>query len=405
MSTIRLFEQNAYIKEFPAKVLNLRTEEGKQLIQLDQTGFFPTGGGQGCDLGFINDCPVLEVFEMDGVIYHAVLNFGNLVPGDSIIGTIDWPRRFKNMQRHCGEHILSGIFFREFGGVNRGFHMGEDYMTIDISLEGIPVVESITWEMAMKAEQLANQAIWENLPVSTRHFENRKQAELLPLRKPLALDENITIVCVGSIENPSDCVACCGTHPKSAGEVGLIKILKIENHKGMFRVYFKAGEEALTDYRDKHDILTKLNNKYSSNTFDLLEKMQVQEEKVKAIKTQLHQIKQVVMREAQKELEQRLHSSENILVKQFEALGLEDLLQLGRSVTPSIPKLLLIVCPEESTVLLFSNGKSADCGKLVKETASIYNGKGGGNNTQARAIFPKAENIPTYVDLLEKHLR
>jgi alanyl-tRNA synthetase len=405
METIRLFQEDVYKKIFTATVTSLVTIESRNIITLDQTAFFPGGGGQSCDLGKIGELSVLEVFEKNGEIFHVVSTSSNYKTGDKVACEIDWPRRFSNMQRHCGEHILSGIFFREYGGVNKGFHMGEEYMTIDISLEEDINFTEITWEMAINVENLSNMVIWENTPVVTRCFKSAEEASKLPLRKALAINEDITIVCVGNIENPSDCVACCGTHPAFAGEVGLIKILKVEVNKGMYRIQFKAGAEALSDFQGKHEIITKLNNKYSANTFDLLEKVLIQEEKNKAVRNQLNVFRQLLLKERTQEVEIALASSQGVTVVNFEALKIDDLLQLGRSVINKIPKLLLIISQEESTILFFSNGKTIDCGKLVKETAYIYNGKGGGNETQARAILPKAENIPTYIDLLEKHLR
>lgn len=405
MNTVKLFQENVYLTNFSATIEKILPQDETNLLVLDQTAFFPIGGGQNWDLGTINQVAVSEVFEKDGLIFHRVPKQEAFKEGDFVLCCIDWPHRFKNMQSHCGEHILSGVFFKEYGGVNRGFHMSEASMTIDISLEENPNFTSVTWDMALHAEKLANQIIWKNVPVITRHFDSQEEASKLPLRKALALEEDITIVCVGSIENPSDCVACCGTHPKSAGEVGLIKILKVENNKGMFRIYFKAGEDAFSDYQEKHEIITKLNIKYSASTIDLLEKIAVQEEKNKEFRSQLNLLKQILMKERLHEIETALAASSNMVSLHFEGLKIDDLLKLGRSVSNKISKLLLLTLLEESTVLLFSNGKTVDCGKLVKDTAHIYNGKGGGNDTQARAIFPKAENIPTYIDLIEKHLR
>lgn len=405
MNTTKLYQSDPYIKTFSSRIQQLDFDGENTRIVLEETAFFPVGGGQSCDLGTINNLQVSSVFEEEGILYHQVPGRVTLNPGDLVSCHLDWPRRFQNMQRHCGEHILSGMFFKAYGGVNRGFHMGEDYMTIDISLEENPDFNAITWEMALHVERLANQAIWENLPVITRHYENQSLAAQLPLRKALTIDQDITVVCVGSVENPADCVACCGTHPKNAGEVGLIKILKVESNKGMFRVYFKAGEEAFQDYQEKHEIITSLNNKYSASTVDLLEKIAVQDEKNKAFRNQLNTYKQLILKERTLETDAALTGSKELVAMNFEALRVEELLQIGRAVSSPIPKLLLLISPEESTVLFFSNGKTVDCGKLVNETASIYNGKGGGNEKQARAIFPKAENIPTYIDLIEKHLR
>ena len=411
MKTERLFKEDVYMKEAEAAVTSLtETKEDRAAVTLDRTIFFPTGGGQSCDRGTIAGFPVIDVYEdekADDIIHvldcrpsefeHAASPVGKLLKL-----SLDWEHRFDNMQRHCGEHILSGMFYREYGGVNRGFHMGDQYMTIDISLEAKPEFTAITWEMAKHAEECANEAIWQNQPVITRHFDTKKEAENLPLRKALALEKDITIVCVGSVENPADCVACCGTHPATAGQVGLIKIFKVEPNKGMFRIYFEAGKRAFLKYQQELDTLTALSNSLSAGTDDVLSKYHAQVEKNKESRNQLHFLKkEVIMREAA-DIAEALEKGEN--VRRYHILSLDDLTVLAREVSPYAKKIVFLVHEPSYTVFLASDG-SVDCGKLVKDNAQIYGGKGGGNKTTARAIFTKEEYVDTFIDLIEKHLR
>lgn len=406
--TKKLYQQDVYLKNCTACVLSAKED----LVVLDQTVFFPTGGGQSCDLGTINGLPVTEVFEQDHLVYHRLDQPADFQEGSQVSCSIDWPRRFDNMQRHCGEHILSGICYQLFGGVNRGFHMGQDYMTIDISLEADPSVTEITWEMAKKAELAANEVIWSNAPVTTRRFDTRQEAEQMPLRKALAIDEEISIVCVGDVKNAADCVACCGTHPASAGQVGLVKLYKVEHYKGMFRIYFEAGKRALLDYDRKHDLITHLGNHFSAGPDDLSDKIKVREEKAKLVKNELHTLRESVIHARIEAIREDLHDFQagssaekgSILVYEYKDLKTDDLLKIGRPLIKEIQKLLIILSESDHTALLFSDG-TVDCGKLVKENASIYNGKGGGNATSARAIFPKREGLDTFIDLIEKHLR
>lgn len=403
MNTIKLYQQDVYLQTCTSQI----TSMDQDLVVLDQTVFFPIGGGQSCDTGTVNSIPVTEVYEQDHVIYHKVADADQFQVGQKVTCQIDWSRRFDNMQRHCGEHILSGIFFGEYGGVNRGFHMGEDYMTIDINLEEDPAVQEITREMAEKAERKANEVVWSNAPVSVFHFDTHDQAAQMPLRKALAIDEEISVVCVGDINNASDCVACCGTHPSTAGQVGLIKIYKVEHYKGMFRIYFEAGKRAFMDYSQKHQLIQTLGKQYSAGTDDLLDKIKSRQAKNKEVKQELYELKQAVIKERTARLLVKLQDAhgQTVVTEEYSDLKVDDSLTIGRALIPEIKKLLFIVCPKESTILLLSNGKSTDCGKLVKENASIYNGKGGGNATSARAIFPKPEYLDTFMDLIEKPLR
>lgn len=428
MYTLRLYQQDVYLKECDSIVLDIigdldhmkelggKAEKNTACLVLDQTVFFPEGGGQPCDTGFINGYPVVYVFERDSVVYHQVavpasnaMDFFNAgepkAPGTGVHCQIDWNRRFLHMQMHCGEHILSGMFYQEYGGVNRGFHMGADYMTLDISLEERPEYTEFTPEMVSRVELLANKAIWANVSVTTRRFDTKAEAEGLPLRKKLTIEKDISIVCVGSVENPADCVACCGTHPASSGQVGLVKITRMEHYKGMFRFYVKAGLPAFEDYCLKHDIVSALAAKHSSEPAQLLEKVKAQDEKNGAVRKELYDLKKSVIAQYAEELRLAYENgASHIVTRTYENLGSEDVQTLGRRIADSIGGLLILIAAREHTAILFSQG-TPDCGKLVRENASIYQGKGGGNNTCARAIFNSKENLDTYLDLIEKHLR
>ena len=402
MNTKKLYKEDVYLCKCDAIVKKV---DGDDVI-LDQTVFFPEGGGQSCDLGTISNFEVSDVQESYQQVIHKVPG-NNFKVGDNVTCEINWDHRFDNMQRHCGEHIMSGMWFREYGGINRGFHMGDNYMTVDISLEEDPKYTEITWEMAQHIEDCTNEAIWQNLPVITRHFDTQKEAKNLPLRKALTLKEDITIVAVGDINNPSDCVACCGTHPQTSGQVGLLKIYKVEKNKGMFRIYFEAGKRAMDDYDTKHDIINIIGNKYSAGTDDLVKKLDAQEDRYKELKQTHTRLRNSVIAIRQNEILRTLEDCDcanEILLYRYDDMLIDDLLNIGRPLMDRVNKLLLIADDNSNTLLLFSNG-DIDCGKLVKENASIYQGKGGGNKNNARAIFPNKDNMNIFIDLIEKHLR
>ena len=160
MHTNRLFRENVYLRECDASIRSVSTREGKVLITLDQTIFFPTGGGQRCDLGTINDFAVVDVYEYEDDIFHCVACAPDaLRVGDSVHLTLDWARRFDNMQRHCGEHILSGTLHRLFGAENVGFHIGTPYVRMDTSIP-------LTAAQLAEAEAEEKQIPLEKKPVS-----------------------------------------------------------------------------------------------------------------------------------------------------------------------------------------------------------------------------------------------
>lgn len=414
MRTIRLFKEDVYKKEASAKITSVAERDGKTIVTLDRTIFFPTGGGQTCDLGTIAGIPVADVYEYEDEIYHQLSDSDDttaarpaLAAGDEVTLKLDWAHRFDNMQRHCGEHILTGIFYREWGGTNRGFHMGDDYMTIDIALKEEARVNSLTWEMCLEAERLTNEVITADLPMITRHFDTFEEASKEPMRKKLTVERDITLVGIGKPEYDWGCVACCGTHPATTGQVGLVKIFKLEHNKGMYRIYFEAGRRAFEKYQQQFEALNTLCGKLSAGTDDVLDKFLSLQEKNKEVRNQLHFLKKdVLAKEAESILAELSASDEPALpVRKYSLLTLDDLVSLSREIGPAVKKIYFLVHEPSHTVLLVSDGKKTDCGKLVKENASIYNGKGGGNQTMARAIFTKDEYVDTFIDLIEKHLR
>ena len=400
IKTERIFKQDVYAKEAEAVITGIIHEGDKTALTLDRTIFFPEGGGQSADKGKIGRYSLIDCQERDNDIYHYVDepdgNF-DLTEGGTVKLELDWEHRFDNMQRHCGEHILTGIFDREYGGVNRGFHMGDDYMTVDISMEKDPNYKTVTWEMCQNAELLANELIWQDEPMLVRHFDTYEDAKDEPMRKPLTIKEDISLVGIGSRENGWSCVMCCGTHPSTCGQVGMIKIFKVEPNKGMYRIYFEAGRRAFLKYQEEMNTMHLLARRLSSGENDMVEKYDAQADKQKEKNNRLYQLtKEVLHREASD-----IVSGD---VKKYEILSLDDIVTMTKELTDRIEKICFLVHVPSNTVFLVSNGK-VDCGKLVKENAGIYNGKGGGSPTVARAIFNKAEYVDVFIDLIQKHLR
>lgn len=408
MLTERLYQKNVYQKTAGATVRSAEGKDGKTIVCLDRTIFFPTGGGQSCDTGTLDGFAVSEVYEYEDDIYHVISSpdagpaLETLTAGREVALAIDWNRRFDNMQRHCGEHILSGIFFDLCGGVNRGFHMGDAYMTIDISLEEDPSITTLTWDMAEEAEARTNQVIWQNLPVVTRRFATREEAEGLPLRKRLSIDRDISIVSIGSTDHPTDCVACCGTHPSHTGQVGLLKIYKVEANKGMFRIYFEAGQRAFRHYQQHFHTLTALGRELSAGADDVLPKYLAQQQRQRDTRDRLYHLTQAeIEREAQA---LRLLPGEQLAIGRFSILTVEDLQDLSKRLAGSMPRLLVLVQEQEHTVLLFSEEDTISCGQLVKQYAQPWGGKGGGSPKAARAKFSDATSVEQFLTALQTAL-
>lgn len=232
MPTRKLFYEDSHLSAFSARVLSC--EEGKNgwIITLDATAFYPEGGGQPGDTGVLGPVRVLDTHQKDDTVLH--LCDGPLEAGQTVEGTIDYGPRFQRMQQHSGEHIVSGILHRRYGCHNTGFHMGGDgIVTVDFDV-AFPEAD------LPEVEAEANGAVWQDLPVRCWYPE---QSELpaIPYRTKKPLPWPVRLVEIPGF----DTCACCGTHVKRTGEIGLIKLLGMVNFRGGVRMEMACGGAAL----------------------------------------------------------------------------------------------------------------------------------------------------------------
>ncbi|NMA93710.1 MAG: hypothetical protein GX975_03505 [Clostridiales bacterium] len=405
MATEKLFQNDAYLKEMHAEVTAVRMHGGRMQIALDRSVFFPEGGGQPADQGFLDGIKVVDVQEDadSGDIWHILEKEGDFKPGQRVCGRIDWDRRFDHMQMHCGEHILSGRFHELFGVENRGFHMGSDYMTIDMAApEGRPLTD----EQIREAEIASNEIIWENLPVRILRCENREDAERLPLRKLADFVEgDVSVVLIGDEESPADCCACCGTHPLQTGSVGLISVLKAETYKGMTRLTIKAGRFALEEYMLRSDAASALAKKYSCELAELIERDKINDVKNEEIRRELAELRSAIAKKEEEKLREALDSGSGTFEAfTYELQSANDLQAMASRLKDSLVAPLALLSERDCTVVIASPGEP-DAGKLVGNFAKLFAGKGGGNRQIARAIFQSSEDAKKFIDQLKEELR
>lgn len=230
MQTRKLFYEDCHLRRFTAQVLDCRETERGWTVVLDQTAFYPEGGGQACDLGSIDSVNVLDVQESGEQILHFC--DGKLEIGSTVTGQINWARRFDLMQQHAGEHIVSGLVHSTLGHHNVGFHVGSDRMEIDFD-------GPITPEQLALIERKANEAVWANLPIVC-FYPSREELPNTFYRTKKQLPWPVRLVQIPGV----DSCACCGVHTATTGEIGLIKILScIKFHQGV-RIELACGARA-----------------------------------------------------------------------------------------------------------------------------------------------------------------
>ena len=254
METRKLYYEDTHIRTFSAAVLSCEeTDKGWEIL-LDATACYPEGGGQACDLGTLGGRAVLDVQERDAAVVH--LCDGPLTVGASVEGTIDWERRFDLMQQHSGEHMVSGIIHALYGYQNMGFHIGSELVTVDVA-GPVPV------EDLQKIEDLTNAAIWANTPVKAWYPEP-EELPSIPYRFKKALEGPVRIV-----EFPgTDICACCGTHVKFTGEVGLVKILSCVKFRHGVRLEMVSGQRAFAHLRQAYEQNRQVSQAFSAKIME-----------------------------------------------------------------------------------------------------------------------------------------
>ena len=229
--TEKLYYADSFLTEFTARALSCEKSKNGWEVQLDRTAFYPEGGGQPSDHGTLGGAAVSDVRERDGVIYHTCDRA--LEVGSQAAGTIDFQRRFDFMQQHSGEHIVSGILCGRFHCDNVGFHIGHELVTIDFNAV-------LTAEDVQEVELLANRYIWEDHPIRVS-WPSQAELDALHYRSKKALSGAVRIVTWPE----ADCCACCGTHVRSSGQVGCVKLISCQKFREGVRIEMAAGGRAL----------------------------------------------------------------------------------------------------------------------------------------------------------------
>lgn len=254
MNSTKLYYDDCHLKQFEAQVLTCEQTDRGYEVTLNQTAFYPEGGGQACDRGTLGNVRVLDTREAGETVIH--LCDGPLAPGERVEGIIDWERRFDQMQQHTGEHIVSGIVHRLYGFDNVGFHVGADVLTVDfdgiIPPEALPLIE---------AE--ANNVVWQNLPLRC-WYPAEEELPNVGYRTKRALPWPVRIVEIPGVDK----CACCGVQVGMTGEVGLVKIFScVKFHQGV-RIEMACGGRALALLNAAYDQNRQVSQTFSAKIFE-----------------------------------------------------------------------------------------------------------------------------------------
>ena len=251
-----LYHEDSSIRQFDGTVVQSLEQDGAFWTELDQTAFYPGGGGQPPDRGRLGSVLVTDTREENGRVWHRTE--AALAPGERVQGVLDWARRFDHMQQHTGQHILSQAFLEVASAETRSFHLGEEEVSIDVAHPGPDP------ELLRSVEERANQVVWEDREVVV-HVVPREEVGRFPLRKLPAVEGMVRVVEVSGF----DWSACGGTHVARSGQVGIITVLSTEKYKGGTRVGFVCGGRSLRRQRERMLLLRDLSLAFTAGQADL----------------------------------------------------------------------------------------------------------------------------------------
>ena len=380
--TRRLYYETVYIKEFDAQVLECRPAKDGFHVLLDESAFYPEGGGQPSDVGSLGKIQVKEVQEKNGELLHYTDE--PLTPGERVHGQIDWEHRFDLMQQHSGEHMVSGLVHEAFGYDNVGFHMGNDVITIDFNG---PLTEK---EMeAIEAD--VNEKIWKNIPVEIT-YPSPEELERLPYRSKKELTGRVRLVNFPE----TDLCACCGTHVTHTGEIGLVKLLSVVKFREGVRMEMLCGKRAMAYLNamdgQNHRVSVKLSAKPGETA-----------QAVERLYEENYRLKGRIM-----ELEEAMFASEakgcagkgDVLLF-YEGLEADSLRKLTDAVMQECGGRCAVFSRNEDGSYKYAMGeKDGDLRLFAKEMNNALDGRGGGkpffvqgsvkaNETEIRQFFEK----------------
>lgn len=274
--TERLFDADGYLKQFQATVLDCAEDEKGWYAVLDRTAFFPEGGGQSGDAGWLGETKVTDTVEKEGKICHRVER--PLEIGAVIEGTVNFQERFDKMQQHTGEHILSGIVHTLYGYDNVGFHLGAELTTLDFNGE-------FSKEQIHDLELRANEAVFSNLPVTVL-YPTDQELSRFSYRSKIEIEGQVRLVEIPGI----DLCACCAPHVKRTGEVGMIKITAAERHRGGCRLTMVCGRRAFMDYEEKQQSVGKISAALSAKPDQVYESVVHLQRQQQSLREQLNSV-------------------------------------------------------------------------------------------------------------------
>ncbi|MGL4949319.1 MAG: alanyl-tRNA editing protein, partial [Anaeroplasmataceae bacterium] len=384
--TEKLYYENQYEKSFTAEIINIIEKNNEFHIVLDKTYFYPEGGGQPSDTGFIESSEVLSVYEENGVIYHVTSK--KPIKIHKVKCSISWETRFDFMQQHLGQHILSACLLDKFNATTVASHLGSASSTVDVDklLNISQIEEAVTY---------ANNIIFENINVDIL-YPTKSELKKMSIKKVATkIGEQIRIVKLSDLDiNP-----CCGIHPKSTLEVQIIKVIKFEKHKTGTRIEFLCGKRGIDNSFINDKFASTVCSKLHCNSEDALLQIEKLTQDFSKLSTENRTLKSEI---ADYEIKESIENCEKIkgisIIKTiYDDTDLKQINLIASKLVAYENTIVLFgVKAVDRSTLIFMCSKDLNIvsmNTLLKDAITLIDGKGGGSNFSAQGGGKSTNNI------------
>lgn len=370
------YENGSGEKEFDAVVLYSKDNK----IILDQTSFFPTGGGQPCDVGMLvtddKAVDITEVQKIGDVIVHIATD--NLEVGEMVHGSIDWNRRLQHTRHHTAIHIILGTARGVLGSHawQAGSQIEEDRARVDITH-----YDKITDSDLRKIGLLANMIVMEGFSVESlwmaRNDAEKKYGSIL-YQGGVPEGEKLRVVRIADF----DVEACGGTHCTSTNEVGPIKILKCYSiQDGIERIEFSAGTAAVQAIQERESLLKNISDVFRVSPEQLLDTLKKFVEDWKALRKENENLKLEIAKVRSEDLRKKAEEIGGIkIVTGVYKTDMNDLISHAKELTKDAKTIAVLGSDKDGGKLIVARGTgvNVDCGEIARGVAQIIGGSGGG---------------------------
>jgi alanyl-tRNA synthetase len=387
----KLYYEALYQREFSAEIINILEKDGKYLIELDKEGFYPGGEGQPCDSGYINDAPVLGVYEENGTVYHVVEI--KPIKIHRVKCSIDWIKKYDYMQQHLGQHILSSLLLELYNAMTLKYQFEQTSSYIDID-------KVISNEDLINIEQKANDIIHDNISVEILYPSNSELKKLLNRKIPQQQVNKVRLARIGDIEVSP----CYGLLPNSTIEVQILKIIKITKQKNHTRIEFISGSRAVKNYIYTYESMGNLSKLLHCSTNCLTSEVEGLSSRLNKAQSEARELAAAV---AQYEVQNILNSCETIKkVKVIKSIYTNNDLKyvsLLASKLTAFPDVIVLfgIKLQEMTHLMFMCSKDLkiiSMNSLLKDAITLIDGKGGGSDFSAQGAGKQGHNLNSSLD-------